>query len=872
VKSNREIVIKIPDKDGVYMKIIEVSKSYSLRTLLESYFSYIEYDLMIFTSLSSEIIRQQQSLDFHDFGFIVFVDFEHESYIKYVTLKQAIGFTDEQVIWITTAELNENELINSVSTLADKKHFEKINRILLHAKDEKNILLSMMKRFHYYNERRLSKSIQETIQKMMKSMLGFLGEGILILDSDKNIIFMNIVAEEISGYTELEGLNKPFLDIFPMYNAYTKEPISDVMKELSIENPSIGLPYNTMVIDRSNQERYISANVSFLYKSLLKGYFIILRDISRIVHTENSFRRISKAVEYSPTSVIIFGTDAIIDYVNPAFETLTGYRFDEIVGKSFEVLLSEDTSREQYMTIWNTIINGNLWDGTLHNRKKAGDTFWEKVHIGPIFNEQEEIDRFVAINQDITHEVEMSNQIINERNNFYALINLAPIGLMLFKDDSTFSNINKRAQSIIENMGITAETLLEFQEINTQETMLSCLQRVHKNKQTFLQKEFMHSGFESKEAYIRLGAVPFTLGTSESVLIAIDDVTLNKLIEKQLEIARDEAKEADKAKSMFLANMSHEIRTPINGIIGMTDITLANKLLCKEDEENLKLVKVSSKNLLQIINDILDISKLDAGKIDFEEIPFNVETIVITTLKLFEVKAEEKELYLKMHIEDSGKKILIGDPYRLQQCITNLVNNAIKFTEIGGVEITVKTHALSGIDSMVALDIEVKDTGIGIGESERKALFKRFSQVDSSITRQYGGTGLGLAITKTLVLMQQGHIDLESEKGKGSKFIISIPYKLSQTNEIVEMNDVAVVAQEQLIQQILIVEDEKINQLIIKKYLSQSTHTIDVASDGLEAIAFASKKKYDIIFMDIQLPGMSGIEVMKEIRIHLCGI
>lgn len=853
------------------MKIIEVTKSYSIKQLLESNFNYIEYELIQFENLSNEVLRRKKDLNFHEFGFIVFVDFERESYLKYVTLKHEIGFTDNQVIWISTATKTTStgtatESKSIGSSESDDLHFKKTNRNILASTDEKSILVSMMKRFHYYSEERLNQSTQETIQKIMKSMLGFLGEGILILDANKKIIFMNVVAEEISGYLESEGINRHFQDIFPMFNAITKKPILDVMSELSIEHPSIGLPYNTIIIDRSNNERFISANVSFLYKSLLKGYFIILRDISRIVSAENNFRRLSKAVAYSPASVIIFKSDATVDYVNPAFEVLTGYKLEEIVGQSIEILTSSETSRKNYLELWKTISMGNVWDGTLRNKKKNGEIFWERVHVGPIFNDQEEIDRFVAINQDITLEVEMSNQIKNERNNFYALINSAPIGLMLFEAGSMFSNINKRAESIIDGLGITTDNLLEFKDISTQETMLSCLHSVHNYKNNFLQKEFYWIGENKIEAYIRLGAVPFVVGSTESVLIAIDDVTSNKLIEKQLEIARDEAKEADKAKSLFLANMSHEIRTPINGIIGMTDITISNKKLCEEDAANLKLVKLSSKNLLQIVNDILDISKLDAGKIDFEVIPFSVEMIVLTTLKMFEAKATAKELELNVVVEATAKKMLLGDPYRLQQCITNLINNAIKFTEIGSVNVSVRAESIQGDEFFQSLIVEVTDTGIGIGEKEKDLLFKRFSQVDSSITRQYGGTGLGLAITKSLVQLQNGQIFVESEKGKGSRFVFSIPYKLSNISSIDQEVEVVKELDENQIPNILIVEDEKINQLIIKKYLTKVANNLDVATDGNEALEYVSKNRYDIIFMDIQLPGISGIEVMKQAR------
>lgn len=867
------------------MKIIEVTQSYSIKSFLESYFSYFEYELITMQMVNSEVIRTRSLSHIHDLAFIIFVDAESENYIKYVNLKHMIGFTDHQVIWLSTksgevknepasSSTKTSNRDKSVSTKemtghmisSDEDHFKKTRREIISVHDPLKMMQKITECYHFYSELRLSQASQLTIQTIMKSMLGFLGEGILILDADKKIIFMNQVAERISGFSEQNAMEQPFYEIFPLFNAFTQEPLGESLFELSDENPTKGLPYNTILIDRDKNEKYISANVSFLFKSLLRGYFIILRDITRIIVTENSFRSLSKAVEYSPASVIIFNVKSEIEYVNPAFQILTGYSSEEVIGQEIQILTSEETPMDDYLELWNALINGKVWDGTLRNKKKNGETYWEKVHAGPIFNESGVVERFVAINLDHSHEREMTEQIKNERNNMYSLINTAPIGLMLFEDSELFANINNRADELIRNMGITIDHLLQFKALNSDETLREHLMDVVATKNEILQKEYYYKGHNEKEIYLRLGAVPFFASDTESALIAIDDVTSNKLIEKQLEIARDEAKEADKAKSMFLANMSHEIRTPINGIIGMTDITLANKQLSEEDEANLKLVKLSSKNLLQIVNDILDISKLDAGKIDFESIPFNVEMIMHSTLKMFEAKAEAKELEFRIHIDDSAKLMLVGDPYRLQQCVINLVNNAIKFTEIGYVEVLVSAVPLKHLERMVYLEVKVSDTGIGIGDKEKNALFKRFSQVDSSITRQYGGTGLGLAITMSLVQLQKGTIYVDSEKGKGSVFRFQIPYEISYNNEIIEdVQDIGIEEQKHAIE-ILIVEDELINQLIIKKYLSGHVECMDVASDGNQAIDLIKKKRYDLIFMDIQLPGISGIDVMKVAR------
>ena len=465
---------------------------------------------------------------------------------------------------------------------------------------------------------------------------------------------------------------------------------------------------------------------------------------------------------------------------------------------------------------------------------------------------------FYTLGAHSSEQKKTANVVIESEEIFKLIFEKSLTPIVVADDKGKYLMANKAAAEIFEY------TIDELTSISVGDIVTTKNPDALAQYETYIKKgeEIGEFGFVSKKGtpkIVQYQAVRIKPDFNLSILM---DITVQKNISEELIKAKIQAEEAMHSKQQFLSNMSHEIRTPMTSIIGFSKVALKTDLT-ERQREYITAIKTSSDALLVLVNDILDLAKVDAGKMTFEQNAFEMESNISALLHLFDLKVQEKNLEFSKEYDPRIPKVLIGDSIRLNQILLNLISNAIKFTSKG--KITMSVRLVETSEEKVAIEFAVADTGIGVAENMIPKLFESFQQATSSTVRQYGGTGLGLTIVKQLVELQGGTISVESKINEGSTFSVILSFK--NTNKEIERE----LPIEELIPEIkkikiLAVEDVALNQLLLQIILDDFGFQSDFAENGKVAIEKLQSNTYDIVLMDLQMPEMNGLEATEYIR------
>jgi PAS domain S-box-containing protein len=566
---------------------------------------------------------------------------------------------------------------------------------------------------------------------------------------------------------------------------------------------------------------------------------------------EQQSRYVRSLIEGSLDPMITLDLEGTITDVNEALEKITGLERKKIIGTKF---IDYFTQPKVATDVYNDVFSKGAITDSLLRIKHVDGRFIEVLCNGAIYKDDKGNVAGAVI--------AAREKLLSKYSRTLIEASLDPI--ITINSDGKITDMNEALAKIT---GITPEKIkgTDFLDYFTEPEKARAVY-----EEAFSKGFVVNSPLTIRHKDGKLTDVMFNgsvykdeRGNILGIVIVARDITERKRFENELIEAKSKAEEAMKSKQQFLSNMSHEIRTPLNSIIGFTKVILKTELTEKQ-KEYVNAIRISGDSLIVLINDILDLAKVDAGKMTFEKIPFKLSHSISAMLHLFETKILEKNLQLNKEYDSKIPEVLVGDPVRLHQVILNLVSNATKFTTKG--KIGIKVELLEETEEKATIRFSVSDTGIGIPASKIDGIFDNFQQATAGTAREYGGTGLGLAIVKQLVEAQGGKVSVKSKLGEGSTFTFVLSYDKTNAKIEPEVEGQNITEKTENNIKILVVEDVKLNQLLMKTLLEEYGFGMDIADNGKIAIQKLKENTYDLILMDLQMPEMNGFDATIHIR------
>ena len=747
------------------------------------------------------------------------------------------------------------ELIASLT--AEKKRAEQLNREL-----EAEI-----------NERLEAQEAMKSEKLYLEQLYESAQEAIVLMDIEGKIIRVNSEFTRLFGYSMDESVGNAIDDLVV--------PEKHRDEGLSITNTAARgekIVRETVRKCKDGTNIYVSVLASpITIDNRVVAAYAIYRDITKRKQAEAALKeseeRYRSVMEAAPDPIVVYDMEGRVTYLNSSFTTVFGWNLEELLGEKIDFVPEEHLPETEGAI--ERLMRGETIPAMPTKRKtKDGSLLDIQVSASTFMGSNRKPTGIVVIFRDVTANEKMAGALRESEERYRTLFEDSIDAIYLTTLDGDFIDAN---QSTLNLFGYSKE---EMKALNARELyvdihdMQDFIERIEetgyvKDFEVTLKKK------DGKKINCLFNVSARRDETDKMVRYhgIIRDITESKQMLEELTQAKETAEAANTAKSQFLATMSHEIRTPMNAIIGMADL-LKETQLTSEQRKYVTVFGSAGENLLNIIDDVMDISKVESGQLSLNLKAFDLSHIIENVRDVLTIQAQEKGLEITCHIAPEVPVALTGDPVRLRQILINLVGNAIKFSKVGSITMDVKTQHRQPVEvekdiGKIELLFSVTDTGMGIPSSKIDLIFDNFTQVDASTTREHGGTGLGLSISKRLVEIMGGDIWVDSRMGKGSTFYFTVTFGIQ--TETPKSPDVAITDSEKEQAelkpiQILLVEDTVDNQLLVKSYLKKTPYQLDIAENGLEAVKMFQLKKYDLVLMDIQMPVMDGYTATKKIR------
>lgn len=709
-------------------------------------------------------------------------------------------------------------------------------------------------------------------QPFLELLMDNIPDTIYFKDRDSKFTKINIAQALFLGIDNPEeAIGKRDEDFFETH--ISREAYKDEQHIMDTDTPLIN---KLERIKTPKGEKYVRATKIPLKDSdgNCIGLVGISRDVTKEHMVEKEMRREKKFMDLLMNNLPdrIYFKDRNSQFIrcNMALAKMFGLDTPEAMyGKTDLDFFEPIHAKEAFEDEQRIMMDGTSIVNKLESYLEGNERIWELTTKIPFLNSREEVVGLVGISHDFTKQKQLEDKLKREKDLLQMLMDNVP-DYIYFKDvNKKYIRANKAIAHFFKTdvNNVIGKSDEDFLPKLSAEIIHNQDYDVLIKGKTLINDVQKLQGVDGKSIWLSTNKVPIRDENSKIVgLVGVcRDVTMLEATKQHLEMAKIKAEEANAAKSLFLANMSHEIRTPMNGIIGMADI-LSKSQLDVSQKEYLDIIVKSGQTLLSLINNILDFSKIESGKMELETVPVNIRSVIEEVADIHILQATSKSVDLLTYIDPEVPEFVGGDYIRLKQVITNLVNNAIKFTSDG--EVVIHVNYLGQKNGNHEISFKVKDTGIGISKENQKKLFRSFSQVDASTTRKYGGTGLGLAISKRLVDLMKGKLKLESAINSGSSFFFQCEFAVSDT---IKSNQVALSEEELKGKHIVIVDDNATNRLIFNKYLTTWDVRVSEFKSGQEALFFfknqpASSPPIDLVLVDYHMPGMDGRKLAELIK------